>query len=1142
MVVKAENILDDLIVRVARVRYWLVALGVLKTAAIGLAGLCLYVGLYAWIDHHAHFGHAARLCALLVLLALLAVLGYLLVRALKRSMTYAHAANYVENRRSFDQQLVAAVEYFERKEDYPYSRTLAEQLVLQVDEAAQGFRFDSVIKKWQGYMLAGLIALGLCIVGLFVQQNVSYFAAYLSRLFRPLAKIEPVPATVLESVTQDLVVARDTPVTLTAAIAGRTPESATVILTRGDPNDPNAPTERVEVRPTVDSQNSATLTTTRPFDKTGQFTYRFQADGASSEVHTIRVCEPPSIKSMTATVSLPRGQNGPAATATTQQIKDGTLEVPPHSVVELQVESTAPLREASATMPGGQPAVQNPGGTSTFGVRFSAEAASAMEFKLTSADGIASREPQQLRVVLKGDEPPQFKLLCPEGDCQATDVASIPITFEVTDDFGLGSLRLYCELPNRGPTLLDSKAVNGAKTATLTHTLELEQYDLRVGDSILFYARASDIRTGPKAADANACSEIYFIEIRPYRQYWHPVPGGPSSAPGAVPEDLITILEYTRAILKKTWALANEPQPTPESASRFNAIGGDVEYCGRQLAHTRDDPENGFSESDKAALSKIGECYTAAGDSLRHHDAGAALPAVRDAYRLLRRFIDERHLKWIPPQSGPSVPQDAPERIKLQEEPQGSGADQQRVENQLEKLQRKIESLARQQKSLSSDLNKAMQQEQTASREPAGETSASQGQKSRPSNSQSNAGQQTQAANAGQPDNSSSPSAGSSGQPSSGADQKSQKQSAKNPPTADQNASRQARDDKQSTGSSQAGKDGDGQAAAKGRAAQGASASKPGPSKAGDKTSAQQGSSPTSSGTPQDNQGHESSSAGDSKGGKEPTGRPSSSSGSPSAAQDSRTRDTRSTGSQGEGKASTSTDAQLRMLEAKQKALREQASQVQAELQQLPAMQVSAPGRAKDEAKKHMAQAVDEMKEFEDKLTQARYESSAAQDKPGLSAPADSAGRELTEAGRAIRHGLAGDKTKTATEQAQEMAEQLAEDAEALDESLSAADRQRMLERLEAVKRLLQSNPDPQWSSVSSGGSASGTLVYTKGGPTTPAETARMLARQLWSKAIEARQKEVKPFMEQPSDVEFFQAEKEFFEKAAQFNQSQVEK
>jgi len=1118
MAAKAENILDDLIGRVARVRRWLVALGVLKTAAVGLASVCLYVGLYAWIDHHAHFGHAGRLLALLVLLGLLGVLSYFLVRALKRSMTYAYAANHVENRRSFDQQLVAAVEYFERGQDYPYSRALAEQLVLQVDEAARGFRFDSTINKWQGYVLAGLIVLGLSVVGLFIQQNVLYFSSYLSRLFRPLAKIEPVPATVLESVTEDLVVARDTPVTLTAAVQGRTPESATLLLIQRNPDDTNVPPESIEVRPTTDPQGNATLAATRTFGTPGHFNYQFEADGTSSEVHTVKVCEPPSIKSMTATVSLPK-REGPGATAYTQQVKDGALEVLPHSTVELRVECTAPLREVSVAMPGGKPSVQSPTGANSFSVRFPADAAGPMEFKLTSADGIANREPQQLRILLKGDEPPQFKLLCPEGDCLATNVASIPITFEVTDDFGLDAVQLYCELPRHDPTLIESKAAQSAKSVTLAYALELEQHDLRVGDSILFYARATAIDTGQRTGDANSCSEVYFIEIRPYRQYWHPEEAGrPSSIPGPVPEDLITILEYTRAVLKKTWTLANTSVPAKESASRLDALRGDVEYCARKLASTRDDPDNGFGEADKAALRKVGERYNDAGDKLKARDANAALPAARDAYRLLRQFIDDLHLKWTPPQSGQSVPEDKPERVKLQEEPQSSQMDKQRVENQLEKLQRKIESLAREQKSLSADLNKALQQEQAAS--------------------------------SGQPDGASSSSAGSSGQSSPTPAQDSQRQSTEETQGADQKTPQQAREDKQAAGqesdasgdaaSSEARQGDDQRASAKSRAAEGPSSSTQAQSQDGNQSSTQQGSSPGISGMPQKSPASQAGSTqANSQDGKESSMPQGSSPGNPGAARNSQANQARS---QGEGRPSAAMDARLRMLGAKQKAIREQASQVQAELAQLPTTEVTAQGRARDEAQKCVGQAVEEMQEFEERLGDARYEAAPSQDQAGLSESAESARLQLAEAGRAIRQGLSGDKPKTAAEQAREMAEQLAADADALDESLSPADRQRMLERLEAAKRLLQSHPDPQWAPTSSGGPASGTLVYTQGGTMTPAETARMLAKQFWSIAIEARQKELQPFAEQPSDVEFFQAEKEFFEKAARFKQPRTEK
>jgi hypothetical protein len=1142
----ADNILDDLIARIAKVRHWLVALGVLKTAAIGLACVCLYIGLYAWLDHHAHFGHLGRLAALLLLIVLLAGLSLFLLRALRRSMTYANAANYVEHRRSFDQQLVAAVEYFEKKREYPYSRALAEQLVLQVDQAARDFRFDSTIEKWRGYVLAALITAALAIVGVFVQQNVLYFSSYLARLFRPLAQIEPVPQTILESVTQDIVTARDAPVTLTAAVRGRTPQAATLVLTArrlNEANDVNAPVERIDVRPTTDSQGNTSLAATKPFGVVGLLTYRFEADRASSDVHTIRVCEPPSIKSIAATISPPQGRNGQSSPEYNGQIKDAALEVLPRSLVTLEVQCTQPLREATAALAGTTPEMQGPDGTDKFSMRFSADKASVIEFKLTSTDGIGNSEPQQLRIVLKGDEPPQFKLLSPEGDCLATDVASIPITFEISDDFGLESAQLSCEFPGRGPVQLDSKVVQGARTATVSHTLELEQYNLQVGDSILFYSRASDIGTGLTPTDANHCSDVYFIEIRPYRQYWHPQPSGgkPNPNPGPVPEDLITILEYTRAILKKTWTLANDPEPMSISAERFQSLCADVEYCAGKLTETRDDPENGFSEADKAALSQVLDRYRAADDRLQRRDAKAALPPARDAYRLLRQFIDELHLKWTPPESGKSVPQAKPERVRLQEEPQPSESDKQRVENQLEKLQRKIESLAREQKSLSSNLKKTLQQNQS---EGEGQTGDS------PSTGSSSTG---------------------SGKPSTAGAQSAQSQAQKQAQKTDRTArpadkSQQARDDnspgkdgqKQGDDASKA-REGDKQAssdksqaaatASKQADSQGQNQSTPGAGSEGQgKAEAgqpQKKSGPQKPGTTQATKGSSTSGQAGSQGGNEPAGDQGTSPGGTGAARAGQPREVRSTASDQPGAPGSfsATDARLRMLEAKQKALRQEASDVRNELQQLPASEASAQGQARDEAQQSLGQAVEKMKEFEDKLAEARYEPMMQPpEKAGLSESAEAAGRKLTEAGRAIKQGLSAGKPQTAADKVQETAEQLAEDADALDKSLSPEDRRQMLERLEAAKRLLESGIDPQWATVSGGGTPGGSLVYTQGGATTPAETARMLAQRFWSIAIEARQKELRPFAEEPSDVEFFQAEKEFFERAARFRPQGAEK
>jgi len=1033
-----EEILKGLIARVDKVKRWLIALGVLRTAALGLACVSIYVALYSWIDHRVHFSHSARLLALALLVALLGFLSYYLVKALQRSMTHSRAASYIENKRSFDQQLVAAVEYFERRSNYPYSTSLAEQLVVQVDEAARGFRFDSTVDKRRGYLLAAFVFLCVGGIGFFVQQNVLYCSSYLARLVRPFSQAKPVPATVLESITGDIVTGPNVPVVLSSAVRGRTPASAALVLTPQQPEKAGAVLqeqgERTEIRPKTDAEGDTVLTATKYFDTLGCFTYRFEAGDVYSDLHTVTVCEPPGIKSITATVSLPDSNDPKSAEAYTQEVTNRTLEVLPRSRVGVNVQTTVPLRDATIIGPDQQSATKSLNGAEAFTFQFAADKDSSIDLEFVSTEGLSNSEPLNLQVVLKSDEPPQFRLLSPEGDYLTTDVASVPIAFEVSDDFGLDSAQLCCEFPNQKPVVLDSVVPQGSKGIRLSHTLELERYELEVGDGILFYARAKDVNTGPEEVGSDYCSDIYFIEIRPYRQYWHPQAGGTGNCPGApAADDLVAILEYTRAILKKTWAVAQMPQLAESERANLEAISADVQYCAEQLTAIRDDPESGFDESGKSALNEVLTHYSEADRCLARHDAGGALPPERNAYRCLRKFIDELHLKWKPPQSGQSQPQQKPERIKLQEQPESSQVEKERVESQLDELQKEIEQITQEQKSLKADLNETLQQR----------------------------GQPTK--------RSQSPGAPSSTQADSAqlASNASRLKSSQNGED-----SQKTSDGRRSTGQQSQSQDG----SDAGRAA----------SKAD---------------TPGDRgQGRSSSSA------------------------------------EGNGQGSSAhMDVRLRMLQARQRGLRERTSELQADLQQLPLRGHPSHADARDKAGQRLNEAVETMDELEDKIADTRYKPELSfSDEMKTSDLADAAVRRLAEAEQAIMHGLSTGEAQTAADKAEELAAQLAKDADALDESVSAAEREQMLKRLETAKRLLESMREPQWATVS-GGASGQVSVYTKNPNTGPAETARMLARRFWSIALEARERPVQPVEQEPSDVEFFEPENEFFQEAAKF-------
>jgi len=1048
-----EDKLNALAARVGKVRQWLVGLAILKVAALCLIFVSVYVGIYAWLDHRFNFDETGRIIAFALLIAGLSSLLYRLTKLLLGHMSCSRAANYIESRKSFHQQLVTAIEYYENKQDYPYSRALAEHLVLQIDKASKAFKFDSTIEKWQGYVFAAIILTGLGAGYFYVHDNYVYFSSYFARLTHPLAAVDPLTATGLESLTKDIVVEPDSEATFAAQVKGQVPEFGKLVIVDANSETTDSgedlKTEQIQVEPSFDAEGRAKFEATKSFSQIGQLKYRFETPSTCSDWYEITVCEAPDINSMSAEVSLPR--RWPRKTwiePYTEQIGGHTLEVILWSKVTLNVQSTDNLREAVVTGLDGKPVTQQLNGANQFSFSFTADKAGSIKFDLVGERGLANDNVPDLEVIVKIDEPPKFKLVSPDGDYLATDVASVPITFEVTDDFGLESVRMYLEMPGQQPNELAIPVEKGTKSKTFTHTLELEEYDLTVGDSILFYAEATDIDTGSALAHRTSSSDVYFIEIRPYRQYWHTKSGGGSGAGGGggAVAKLLDILEYTRAILKKTWVISNKPSLVEQDRSRLESINGDVRYCAGQLERIRDDSQYGFNEHGKAVLNEVLGHYKQASQYLTEHNASSAMTPIKDAYRVLRKFINELEMELKPPSSSSSGQQPKkPDSIKLQDMPEFGQYEKERIEAEVKKLQQKLEKVAQEQKHLKKTFENFL--EQQAEKKKLAQKAIDE-------------------------------------QPSTAVDEK--------PIHAKSGSKDQSTSKDQSGSKAQSG-------------SQGQSGSK------GQGTSKGEG--PSDSG---------------SAGGEQ------------SAAESKRTGK-----GQGIGKPSiASAEKILKMLQAKQRALGEKVSQLKQDLKQLPEISEGSEGQGQSEAQGHLDKAAAKMSDFDTKMTEARYGADIEKAKATEAVELlDSAKRELDLARKALDAELTLNDEQIAVKKAREMAEQLAEDADALDESVSPIEREEMLARLEAAKRLLESMAQPQWATISKSSSRSGGgHVFTQNPNIAPARAARAMARQFWSIAINAKRQKAQVIEGERSDVKFYELETEFFENAAKFNKKHVQK
>jgi hypothetical protein len=1090
----AENVeekLNALVARVAKVRRWLVTLAVLKVAAMCLIFVSVFTGFYAWLDHRLIFNETARIMAFLMLLAGLALLLHRLTKLLISHVSYSAAASYIENKKSFNQQLVTAIEYYENKQHYPYSKALAEHLVLRVDKEGGEFKFDSTIEKWQGYALGAVILFGLVAATFYVRDNYIYFSSYFSRLTHPLASVEPLSITHLESITKDIVAETGSEVRFEAGITGPMPESGKLVLVELKPETADEGQQQqlqeIQIRPRSVDGKTTQFEATRSFSQPGKFKYRFETDSAATEWHELNVSMAPAIESMAAKVTVPRKPPGRKwIKPYTEQIENNTLEVVPGSSVTLSVQATDKLSKMKAAGPDGKMITRQLSGEDEFTFNFTADKNGPVKFSLVGEQGLVNDNVPDLQVIVKADEPPKFKLVSPDGDYLATNVASVPVTFEVTDDFGLESVKMHLEMPSQAPEEIAVPVEEGARSKQFTQIIELEEHELEVGDSVLFYAEATDIDTGSEPANRTSGSEVYFIEVRPYRQNWIPLPEPKQSQAGGTPMvDLLNILEYTRAILKKTWAIASKPELTEQDRSRLGFIDQDVRYCGEQVALIRDDSQYGFEEPHKAVLNEVIRYYEQASGHLAGYDASSAMVPEKHAYRILRKFILELELAWSPPPTGQQP--EKPDSVKLQEKPEFTGYDKERIEGQLKKMQQKLDKLTREQKELQWSFENFLEQQaekkavqQNLDAGPIKTESQKQDSQGKTSTSQ-------QAEATGQKAEGALGNQGSAGRQdddrrdSSDKSQTADKDTGVSDTPGDEQGEKQNQNDAASQKSAQGRSPGDGKSTSEGQGS-------------GDGTSADK------SGTDAQSQG-------------------------------------------GGQSGAANVESRLRMLQAKQRALQEQVSQLKRELQEVPESPDAGKGRAK--AQEHLSEAAAKMEDFQNEVAEARFRAEMDKQKSnGTVALMDSAKRELELAKEALDGELTLSDEEKLAEKAREMAEQLIEDADALDESVTDVEREDMLARLEAAKRLLEMMPEPQWTTVDKAGGSrtEAGFVLTKNPNLAPAETARQMARQFWSISINAKKRRQQWIGDEPSDVEFFGRENEFFENAAMYDEDSVKK
>jgi hypothetical protein len=1097
--------------RVGRVRQWLWTVKRCKVACValgclaGVVVLCWVLGACLdWqVAGHSLCGVAVVCCAAVALLWT--------VHRCSEPVTYTEAGMHIEQHQRWHRQLVTAMEFYENQEQFPYSRGLTHHLIRRVFMRSRAQAFETCLPRQAMWIYGLVLSVELLILGGFlISESVFWYhqwtpsaqASGMALDANALAQ----DSEALVAVTEDILTEPNTLVTFEARSDLDSAPSVRFVMRQKDPN--GAPGKEVfssEVPELSDQQSPGQCFKVQRFcESPGDYQYRFESPTAHTPWSDLTVSPKPQVQSVLSQVHPPLD---PAELPEWQPLDHGRVEVVSGHELALKIRTDQPLSQIQVHREGELIDTLTPQGNEAE-YHCAPEQSQSLTFTPINEHGQPIEKPLTVEVDVTVDQAPHIELLDPPGDVALTQPVPVPVTFRISDDVGLANARLFYEIKNRPAKQFDMPVMNQSREIQLSRTLTLEKWRLQEGDTVLFYVKATDIPQDPCGVGQETVSEIYLIEIQREIKLKDPQ----ESKSSMFSETLTDALEYTRALIKKTWTLSHVKDWGPTHRERAQGLVKDLAHTQAVIEKNRDDEDMGFSDEDKAVLTRVVSLLSEAEQALEASESREAVDIEKKAYRVLRDFINESDLTPVQSPSAPKPP--VPEKIKLQNDPnRPPSMNEQEAKSQLENIQKQLESLVQKQQQLKKAVEKALES-QDAGPTPNPESSqdasnvydspaeGSAGQALSQTSSQPPGGSQTQSPSPGgsKPGQSQSPSNASQGQGSSNQDASSQASEGQGQGQAQGQGEGQSQSQSQGQGQGQGQSQSQGQGQGQGQS-QGQGQNQNQNQGQGRDQGQGQGTSPGQ---------------GSSQANRPP---------SPSQA---------------------SLAARLSMLEAKQKALQSMADQITEALDRITEGASGTEAQSSREAAQHLREASDAMDQVEAQLDQQQQSPDRAQEshnrmsKEGL----DKILNELSLADLAMDESLLDTALDKQIKEAQKMADRLMRDVEAITQRPQDVSAEDMKRRLQNANRLLDTLTQAQSTVVRKTQRGKGLpsgLSLTDYQATAPSKAAQQMVYRLWS-AILALEKTDGRVLERPGSVsEFWESENTFFERAASYQSGRAD-
>jgi hypothetical protein len=562
---------DQLFNLIRSVQRRLKTLATLRGLALCLAAsaaLLMLTGLAAWRWRHS--GGALISLRLLALFGVLAAIWFFVVRPLRKRISDAQVARLVEERhRGMEERLVSAVEVSHESASVSAS-AVAERLLSDARQRAATVELNEIVPKQRLWKLAGAAA--ACVV------------AFIGALMfgpKPLsdgvgALLSPPTVTATDtSVMQIKVkpgtarVPKGSDQQITATLGNFNADLVTFFFRKvggGEQQWIGQPMEPAKNK--TDFQHFI-------FNIQEPVEYFVEANGVKSEVYKLDVADLPYVKRIDATLDFPAYTGLPSKT----QEDSGNIAALKGTVVTIKAiltgGQTVKAKTAFIVLKDGKKIEMKPSEQrlesgqveSFFTSALTVTQETSYHIELHSVDGDVYNGSNEFDISLLEDAPPTVSFDKPGRDTRATNIEEVFTQAKAEDDYGVTSLDLYFSVNGGEEKKLDLQKLKGAaKTLTGAHTFFLEEYDLKPGDFISYYAKARD-------AHQEATSDIYFIEVKPFeKEFRQAQQQGGSGAGGEQNQNALT--KRQKEIIAATFRVNKEQAnyAADEKTENYNAV------------------------------------------------------------------------------------------------------------------------------------------------------------------------------------------------------------------------------------------------------------------------------------------------------------------------------------------------------------------------------------------------------------------------------------------------------------------------------------------------------------------------------------------------------------------------------------------